>query len=308
MSNLSLVREVCVINRLWIVNMFIFTYLARFCRVCLPHLWISGSLFVLCHLNAQRAYAIDNPGVALGSEAGVFTVLGTNVDLNREFTDHTGRTGKLSGFLTAGVPTIIVPVYYRCPRLCGLVLEGVFSLLNDLPLLLGKDFSVVAVSFNNKERFEEGRETREKFLARLKTKEGADSNALRFLVGADESVNGLMGELGFKFLPDGDDFAHSAAVMILTPLGEISQYFTGIEFSPWDVRLALVEASNGRIGNAIDHFLLYCFRFDSLKGKYTWAVTSVLRIGGALTLLLLGVVLWFVTRTKRNKGGAIQNL
>ena len=266
-------------------------------------LWITISLLLAFGVSTT-AVAIENPGDSLESEAGVYTVLGTKVDLNRTFTDHTGRTASLKEFTIQGVPTVIVPVYYRCPRLCGLVMDGVITLLNELPLLLGKEFAVLAVSFNSVENFNEANETREKFLGRLKLKEGADSNALRFLVGSQSDVKGVMDELGFKFLPDGDDFAHSAAVMILTPLGEISQYFTGISFSPWDVRLALVEASSGQIGDAIDHFLLYCFRFDSLKGKYTWAVTGVLRIGGGLTLLCLGVVYWYVVRRRRRAQAA----
>ena len=284
--------------------------LSGFCRYYRGGLWISCArlwitqLVVLCILSLP-AYGIEDPGKAINNDVGVFTVLGTRVDLTRRFTDHTGQVGALSEFVTPDAPVLVVPVYYRCPRLCGLVLDGVIALLNELPLLLGKELTVLAISINPTEKSNEGAEVREKFLSRLKLKDGADSNALRFLVGSEDSVRGVMGELGFKFLPDGDDFAHSAAVMILTPQGEISQYFTGISFSAWDVRLALVEASNGRIGNAIDHFLLYCFRFDSLKGKYTWAVTSVLRIGGAVTLLCLGAVVWFAVRRKRR---AIQSV
>jgi protein SCO1/2 len=110
-----------------------------------------------------------------------------------------------------------------------------------------------------------------------------------------------MRELGFKYMRDGADFAHSAALMILTPTGEISQYFTGIMFSPWDVRLALVEASKGGIGTAIDHLLLYCFRFDPLQGKYTWAVVGLLRVGGALTLLGLAAVYFLFARKRRQR-------
>jgi protein SCO1/2 len=112
-----------------------------------------------------------------------------------------------------------------------------------------------------------------------------------------------MNELGFKFMKDGEDFAHSAALMILTPTGEISQYFTGIMFTPLDVRLSLVEASKGVIGTAVDHLLLYCFRFDPIQGKYTWAVVSLLRIGGILTLVGLGVVYLLYGRGSRRVVG-----
>lgn len=255
-------------------------------------------------LTGNPVAAIERPEQVIDTQVGVFTKLGTQVDLNREFTDSSGKVATLRDFMQPGKPAIIVPVYYRCPRLCGLVLDGVIALLNNLPLSLGKEYSVLAVSFNPVERSEEANETREKFRGRVtgSTLEGYD--AFKFLVGSAANVQALMGELGFKFLPDGDDFAHSAAVMILTPSGEISQYFTGIEFSPWDVRLSLVEASNGGVGTTIDHLLLYCFRFDSLKGKYTWAVVGVLRIGGILTLLgLVAVYFFFGSRFSRARLG-----
>jgi len=244
----------------------------------------------------------------LENEVGVFTQLGNQVDLKLQFTNSSGKTSALKDFLHPDKPTIIVPVYYRCPRLCGLVLDGVLTLINNLPLLLRNDYGVVVVSFNSVEVWSEANDTRQKFLPRLNTKNEQREEGLKFLVGeqvvGEQVVGGqgssdkLMAQLGFKFLPDGKDFAHSAAVMILTPQGKISQYFTGISFPPWDVRLALVEASSGKIGTAVDHFLLYCFRFDPLKGKYTWAVVSMLRIGGALTLLGLGVVYFFFARRR----------
>jgi protein SCO1/2 len=117
-----------------------------------------------------------------------------------------------------------------------------------------------------------------------------------------------MADLGFKYMRDGEDFAHSAAVMILTPTGEISQYFTGIIFSPWDTRLALVEASKGGIGTAIDHLLLYCFRFDPLQGRYTWAVVGLLRVGGALTLLGLALVYFLFARKRRSKVSRVSRI
>jgi protein SCO1 len=100
-------------------------------------------------------------------------------------------------------------------------------------------------------------------------------------------------------MKDGEDFAHSAALMILTPSGEISQYFTGIDFPAWDFRLSLIEASKGTVGTAVDHLLLYCFRFDPLQGRYTWAVVGLLRVGGALTLVGLAAVIFFFGRKKR---------
>jgi protein SCO1/2 len=255
-------------------------------------------------LPVRQVAAIERPEQVIDTKVGVFTKLGTQVNLNREFTDSSGKVATLKDFMQPGKPAIIVPVYYRCPRLCGLVLDGVIALLNNLPLSLGKEYSVLAVSFNPVERSDEANETREKFRGRVTGSALEGYDAFKFLVGNAVNVRDLMEELGFKFLPDGEDFAHSAAVMILTPTGEISQYFTGIEFSPWDVRLSLVEASSGGVGTAIDHLLLYCFRFDSLKGKYTWAVVGLLRIGGVLTLLGLAAVYFlFGSRFSRARLG-----
>jgi protein SCO1/2 len=244
------------------------------------------------------AYGIERPEEVLNKEVGVYTQLGTKVDLSRVFTDREGQRKPLKDFALADKPILVVPVYYKCPRMCGLILDGVVNLLNELTLELGRDFSVLVVSFDPLETAADAADAWGKFNERLIGDAAFGREAFRFLVGSDDNVVGLMRELGFKYLREGKDFAHSAAVMILTPTGEISQYFTGIQFSPWDVRLSLIEASQGKIGSAMDHFLLYCFRFDPLQGKYTWAVKGVLRVGGALTLLGLALMYFFFARKR----------
>lgn len=238
----------------------------------------------------HMAIAIENPGEVLEKQVGVYTQLGAKVDLSREFTNSHGERRSLKDFALAGKPIVIAPVYYKCPRLCGLLLDGTYQLLNQLPLLTGKDFSLLVVGFNPEESFHDAAALQSKFRDRLVDAAATSANSIQYLVGGPGEVSGLMSELGFKFVKDGEDFAHSAALMILTPTGEISQYFTGIMFTPLDVRLSLVEASKGVIGTAVDHLLLYCFRFDPIQGKYTWAVVSLLRIGGTLTLAGLALV------------------
>ncbi len=249
------------------------------------------------------SWAIERPEQVLDKEVGVFTELGTHVDLSRQFENIAGERRALKDFAQPGKPIIIAPVYYKCPRLCGLLLDGVYSLLNEIPLKLADDFSVLVVGFDPTETPQDAAKVMSKFNARLIGDAAQRTNAIQYLVGGPEDVKGLMNELGFKFMRDGEDFAHSAALMILTPTGEISQYFTGIMFSPWDVKLSLVEASKGEIGTAVDHLLLYCFRFDPLQGKYTWAVVGLLRIGGALTLVGLGIVYFLFGRKKRRVQG-----
>lgn len=261
---------------------------------------VIGFVCIFGHLAAPSvAVAIEEPGVMAERDVGIFTQLGAQVDLSREFTDTDGVTKPLKDFALPGKPIVIAPVYYKCPRLCGLLLSGVYDLLNELPLKLSQDYSVLVVGFDPTETPQDAKKVMDKFNPRLFGDAHAGSGAIRYLTGSEANVSALMNELGFKFMKDGVDFAHSAAVMILTSSGQISQYFTGIMFPQWDVRLSLVEASKGVIGTAIDHFLLYCFRFDAVKGRYTWAVLALLRVGGALTLIGLGVVYYLFGRKGR---------
>lgn len=265
-------------------------------------------LILLSLYTGFPASAIERPEQVIDTQVGVFTELGAKVNLSRRFTDSSGVTKSLAEFALPGKPIVIAPVYYRCPRLCGLLLDGVYNLINELPLKLGADFSVLLVGFNPNEGPLDAKKIADKFNPRLTPAKTPFSDAVHYLTSSDPSeIAGVMNDIGFKYLADGEDFAHSAAIMVLTPGGEISQYFTGIVFSPWDVKLSLVEASQGKIGNAVDHLLLYCFRFDPLQGRYTWAVVGLLRVGGALTLAGLALVyLFFVVYGKkgRAKGAA----
>ena len=246
----------------------------------------------------HQVYALEKPGEVLEKDVGIFTQLGVKVDLTREFTDSSGVTKSLKEFALPGRPIIIAPVYYKCPRLCGLLLDGVYNLLNELTLKLSLDYTLLVIAFDPSEKPQDAVKVMDKFNSRLVGEAVSNTSGVKYLVGSEQNVSALMGELGFKYLKEGQDFAHSAALMILTPGGEISQYFTGIIFPAWDVRLSLIEASQGGVGTAIDHLLLFCFRFDSLQGRYTWAVVTLLRVGGALTLLGLGVLFYFYGRKR----------
>ncbi len=229
--------------------------------------------------------ALEDPSKAL-NDIGVTPVLGAQVDPELLFTDGSETQQSLKQLLSTGVPTILVPVYFKCPRLCGLLLTGVTTLLNALELDLGNEYQVLTISFDSSETSQLAQETQQKYRERLSRPEPA-KQFWRFFVGDSDNINQLMQQIGFKFSPDGQDFAHTAAIIILTPEGKISQYFTGIEFSAWDVRMALIEAAHGQIGSALDHIFLFCFRFDPTKGKYTLAAFNMMKLGGALTLLFL---------------------
>jgi protein SCO1/2 len=275
------------------------------------HLTISVVALALCSALASGLFAtapvhaLTDPATDLGGQVGVTTVLGTQVDLDLVFKDQEGQERKLRQFLRSDRPTIVVPAYYHCPRLCGLVLAGMSTVINELGLKMGEDYRVLTVSLDHNDPTERAASIRKEQVEKLTFPERAAGDGWSFLTGDEGAVAALMGQLGFGFKKDGEEFAHSAAIMLLTPDGKISQYFTGINFAPGDLRLALVEASQGTIGSPLDHVLLFCFRFDPTKGKYTWAAWVTLRTGGALTLLLLGgflITLWSRERFQSRAG------
>lgn len=266
------------------------------------HLPSIYSLFVaiaIVLVPAIPAGALEKPGENL-NEVGVSTERGAQIDLSLKFTNSTGSELALSEIGNPDRPKIIIPVYYHCPRLCGLLLGGVKTLLNELQLQIGSDYDVLTVSFNPHEGTALARKRKQEFTAGF-TGLGDAQTGWHFLTGSAENVNPLMLQLGFNYKPDGSDFAHTAAIFLLTPEGKISQYFTGVTFSAFDTKLALIEASESKIGSTLDHVLLFCFRFDPSIGKYTWAAFGVMRAGGIITLVLLIVLFYRLWSNDHNK-------
>ena len=246
---------------------------------------------------ASVSHGLEKPGENL-KEVGLSTELGRVLDLSLEFKNENAEVHPLRSYLKSDKPNIIIPAYYDCPRLCGLLLEGVKELLPKLKLSLGDDYRVVTISFNPLDTPESAREVRAKFADSL-TAEIGDRSEWLFLSGTQENIVPLMKQLGFHYKEDKGEFAHTAAIFVATPAGTISQYFGGISFPFRDVRLSLVEAGEGQIGTVLDQVLLYCFRFDPSEGKYTWAAFSVMRAGGGLTFLFLaGLILYLRRREK----------
>lgn len=250
-------------------------------------------LFLTCG-PALVAWSLEQPESRL-QEAGIHPVLGTKLDAGLQFSDSSGKVVTLADVFSRERPIILVPVYYDCPRLCGLLLDGVVKLLKRLTLSLGRDFELVTVSFDPTESTDLAARRKSEYFSRAKISE-EQKEYWHFWTGSKESIDPLMQGLGFKFFEDQGEFAHSAAIFIITPDGGLSQAFVNVEFSPLDVRLALVEASEGKIGTPLDHIMLFCFRFDPTRGKYTWAVLSLLKIVGFLTLVGLGVLFYRISR------------
>lgn len=250
---------------------------------------------------APSAYAITDPK-AMEDDVGIIEHLGQNIDLDIRVNDESGVERSLRELAIANHPIIIVPVYFSCPRLCGLILKGVTKMIQDLGLPIGKEYSVLAVSFNSKETSALAKERSSKYLADVADLKEAP-RGFRFLTGTPSNINKLMEEIGFKYTPDGDEFAHTAMLAVLSPNGMISRYFYGVIFPAQEVRMALVEASQGRIGNTLDKVMYFCFRYDHLTGKYSLMVMNVVRAvslsgAGALTALLIGLRMKERSRSK----------
>jgi protein SCO1 len=186
---------------------------------------------------------------------------------------------------------ILALVYYECPMLCTQVLNGLVSALGVMNLNAGREFDVVAVSFNPKEGPGLASQKKANYIERYGRPETAA--AWHFLTGSQESITSLTDAVGFRYALDEDigQFAHGAAIEVVTPKGTIAKYFYGIEYSPRDLRLGIVEASDERIGSVIDDVLLFCYHYDPATGKYGATVLGIVRIGAIATILAFAIFL-----------------
>ena len=211
------------------------------------------------------------------------------------FTDDLGRNVRLGDYF-GQKPLILNFVYYGCPMLCGEELSGLESALRVLNFDLGKEFEVITISFDPKNTPEIAAKKKEQILRRYK-RPGAE-RGWHFLVGEPSAIDAVTRAAGFQYEydPKTGQFAHSTAILVLTPQGKIAQYYYGIEYPPKDLRLALVEASQNRIGNVVDELLLYCYHYDPEKGKYSATVLRVLRLMAVATMLCLGALLFGMIR------------
>jgi protein SCO1/2 len=233
--------------------------------------------------------AADKPAIL--REIGIDQRLDERVPLDLAFRDEEGRTVRLGEYFGRR-PVVLALVYYECPMLCTQVLNGLVGALRTVSLDAGRDFDVVAVSFDPDEGPELARAKKQSYLERY-GRAGTEAG-WHFLTGSRESIERLTTAVGFRYTydPKRDEFAHGAAITILTPSGVISRYFYGIEYAPRDVRLGLVEASANRIGSITDQILLLCYHYDASTGRYSFTVLTAVRLGGILTVAAFGVFLW----------------
>jgi protein SCO1/2 len=227
----------------------------------------------------------QNPDSIL-TQISIDQKLDAQIDPSITFTDESGRDVKLGDYF-GNKPIILTPVYYECPMLCSMLLNGLVKTMRVMPFTAGKEFEIVTFSIDPNETPHLAAQKKEHYV-RDYGKSGA-ANGWHFLTGNAESIHKLTDEIGFRYKYDTGtkQWAHASAIVLLTPSGRISQYFYGIEYDPADLKLSLVEASNRKIGSLVDHVLLYCFQYNPTTGKYSLAVMRVLRTSAILTLLVI---------------------
>jgi len=228
-------------------------------------------------------------------DVGIEQRLNEQVPLNLAFRDETGKQVRLGDYF-GKKPVILDLAYYRCPMLCNEVLAGLEGSLKALKFDIGKEFDVLTISFDPKDTPESATAKKAEFIKRYKRPGAAEG--WHFLTGPQESIDALTKAVGFhyEYDPKTDQFAHTTAIMILTPEGKIAQYYYGIDFPPGDVRLGLIQAAQNKIGTLVDQIVLYCYHYDPHAGKYSAMISRILQLSGGLTLLCIGAVLTILLR------------
>jgi protein SCO1/2 len=216
--------------------------------------------------------------------------LNEQIPLDLTFVDEHGRDVRLSDYFHEDRPVILVLAYYRCPMLCTMVLNGLVRGLIDLQFTAGNEFEVVVVSFDPREKYPLAAAKKKTYLDRYGREEA--SEGWHFLTGKPESIAVLTAAIGFRYRYDAarDQYAHASGIVMLTPTGRIARYFYDVQFRPRDLRLGLVEASQGKIGSAVDQVLLFCFHYEPTEGRYGAAVLRFVRVGGVLSMIGLAAL------------------
>jgi protein SCO1 len=230
--------------------------------------------------------------------------LNGQVPLDLPFTDENGRAVKLGDYFGTK-PVVLALVYYDCPMLCTEVLNGMVSAFSVLKFDIGKGYDVVTVSFDPREKPELAAAKKATYLRRY-GRPGAEQG-WHFLTGQQAAITALARAVGFHYQWDTQtqQFAHATALMMLTPQGKIAQYYYGVEYSPKDLRLGMVEASQGHVGTLVDQVLLYCYHYDPRTGRYGAIIARVMQIAGGITVVLLGgfLIAMFKLEPKRSTAG-----
>lgn len=283
--------------------------LAQACAVVALLVWPAGAPLGV-DLEARQSRPRADAGVPASQPVPILKEIGIDqhpdaqIPMDLEFSDESGAPVKLQSLFKQR-PVVMALVYYGCPMLCTQVLNGLAGSLQGLTLSAGQDYDVIVVSFDPGETPAMARDKKDQFVRRYIR--SANQDQIHFLTGREASIKALTSTVGFRYTWDeaSRQFAHPAAITILTPQGKISRYLYGVEFAPRDLRLALVEASDGKIGTIVDQAMLFCYHYDPDTGKYGFAIMSAIRTAGALTVLLLIASIVVSLRRERRQASAV---
>ncbi len=271
-------------------------------------LGVSAGLFVICPVHAQTSQSAppverkEAPPADL-LEVGVTEKLGEQIPLDLTFENTRGEKVQLRDFFDDKHPVILTLNYSNCPMLCNLQLEGLFDALKEMEWELGNQFQMVSVSIDPTETVTRALRTKQKYLKQYGRSSASDG--LHFLVGKQADIRALADAVGFryKYLREKDEYAHVAAAMILTPDGTVSRYLYDVEFKPQTLKLALLEATEGKIGSTMDQVLLFCYQYDATSGTYAPAAFRLMQIGAIAIVLFLGggLLIYWIRESARRR-------
>lgn len=257
---------------------------------------------LVCVLAAAASFAQPSaPPVGLPRalrEVAFDQRLGDRLPLDAPLRDEAGRVVRLGDYFGRR-PVVLSLVYYECPMLCTLTLNGLVSALGVLTLDPGREFELVTVSFDPRDTPELAAAKKQAYLSRYR-KPGAEAG-WHFLTAEPDAIGRITESVGFRYAWDAEtrQFAHPAGVVVATPEGRIARYLYGIEYAPKDLRLAVVEASAGKVGRPIDQLLLFCYQYDPTTGGYGVAIMRIVRLGGIVTVLALASFITVMLRRER---------
>jgi len=254
-------------------------------------------LFLSVAANAQ-VLKEDDPEL---TRINVVEHLGDTISIDLTFVNENGMARSLRNYFGQGIPISLTLAYYECPMLCTLVLNALLKGVKQLEWKPGQQFQMLTISIDPEETPELAKSKKRVYIEQLD--KGNIEEGWKFFVGNDSNIAQIASQLGFEYFYDAgrDEFGHPAVVFILTETGVLSRYLYGLEYRPGDLKLALLEASEGKIGNTIDQLLLYCFHYDPQSKGYVLFARNVMKIGGVLTVLLLGTFLGVMWRRDSKK-------
>jgi len=266
-----------------------------------PFLPVLASAGLLATSVAQEGMPPTSKLEVKEEAASMVDRIGAQIDPNLTFTDERGYPYQLRQMFPGKQPVVLMLGYYRCPAMCGQVLEAAFQALSEVDLQPGTDYRLLSVSIDPHETAEVAKDRKERFLPKL-LKTGGD-DAWRVLVGDQANIDALTQTVGFKYYwsEHTNQFAHPPALVFLTPEGRVGRVIVNLTYDPNDVRLAIVESSNGTLGTFWDQVKLNCLTFDSRTSSYALTAMTVMQIGGIVTVVALAAMITIMLRNERRR-------